>query len=57
LLRGPLIEREGDLEEEEEIFEELMQCPGLSNAYIKFILGRRYKHQLKKKARLQITKI
>jgi hypothetical protein len=33
LLRGPPIEREGDLEEE--IFEELMQCLGLSNAYIK----------------------
>jgi len=34
LLRGPPIEREGDLEEEE-IFEELMQRPGLSSAYIK----------------------
>jgi hypothetical protein len=34
LLRGPPIEREGDLEEEE-IFKELMQCPEHSNAYIK----------------------
>jgi hypothetical protein len=31
---GPSVEREGDLEEEE-IFAELMQCPGLSNTYIK----------------------
>jgi hypothetical protein len=36
-----------------------MQCPGLSNAYMKTytVLGRRYKHQLKKKATLQIIKI
>jgi hypothetical protein len=51
----PPIEREGDLEEDE-ISEELMHCPELSNAYIKSytVLGRRYKRQLKKKATLQI---
>jgi hypothetical protein len=34
LLRRPPIEREGDLEDDE-IFEELMQCPGIINACIK----------------------